>query len=96
MDDSAIVELFWKRDEQAIAATTEKYNVYCLSIAMNILGNIEDAEECVNDAYLNTWNSIPPNKPKMLSTYLGKIVRICHSICIRKTELRSAQMEASR
>ena len=42
----------------------EKYNVYCLSIAMNILGNIEDAEECVNDAYLNTWNSIPPNKPK--------------------------------
>ena len=75
MDDSAIVELFWKRDEQAIAATTEKYNVYCLSIAMNILGNIEDAEECVNDAYLNTWNSIPPNKPKMLSTYLGKIVR---------------------
>ena len=74
MDDSAIVELFWKRDEQAIAATTEKYNVYCLSIAMNILGNIEDAEECVNDAYLNTWNSIPPNKPKMLSTYLGKII----------------------
>lgn len=63
MDDSAIVELFWKRDEQAIAATTD------------ILGNIEDAEECVNDAYLNTWNSIPPNKPKMLSTYLGKIVR---------------------
>lgn len=75
MDDSTIVELFWKRDEQAIAATTEKYNAYCLSIAMNILGNIEDAEECVNDAYLNTWNSIPPNKPKMLSTYLGKIVR---------------------
>ena len=70
MDDSAIVELFWKRDEQALAATTEKYNAYCLSIAMNILGNIEDAEECVNDAYLNTWNSIPPNKPKMLSTYL--------------------------
>ena len=88
MDDSAIVELFWKRDEQAIAATTEKYNVYCLSIAMNILGNIEDAEECVNDAYLNTWNSIPTNRPKMLSTYLGKIVRNLSFNCYKKNRAK--------
>ncbi len=75
MEDEAIVQLFWDRDEKAIAATAEKYGPYCMSIAGNILGNSEDAEECINDAYLNTWNSIPPHRPQMLSTYLGKIVR---------------------
>ncbi len=75
MEDDAIVQLFWDRDEKAITATAEKYGSYCMSIASNILGNSEDAEECVNDAYLNTWNSIPPHRPQMLSTYLGKIVR---------------------
>jgi RNA polymerase sigma-70 factor (ECF subfamily) len=55
--------------------TSEKYGSYCLSIAKNILDNQEDAEECVNDTYLHAWNSIPPNRPKILSTYLGKIVR---------------------
>lgn len=75
MDDNQIVQMYWDRDEKAILATSEKYGSYCLSIARNILGNHEDAEECVNDTYLNTWNSIPSNRPKMLSTYLGKIVR---------------------
>lgn len=75
MDDSTIVQMYWDRNEKAIPATSEKYGSYCLSIARNILGNHEDAEECVNDTYLNTWNSIPTNRPKMLSTYLGKIVR---------------------
>lgn len=75
MEDEAIVQLFWERDEKAITATAEKYGAYCMSIASNILGNSEDAEECINDAYLNTWNSIPPHRPQMLSTYLGKIVR---------------------
>ena len=95
MDDSAIVELFWKRDEQAIAATTEKYNVYCLSIAMNILGNIEDAEECVNDAYLNTWNSIPPNKPKMLSTYLGRFTLILDELSEIITDSKNIEDEGN-
>ena len=75
MDDNRIVQMFWDRDQNAISVTSEKYGAYCMSIANNILGNIEDAEECVSDTYLNTWNSIPPNRPKMLSTYLGKIVR---------------------
>lgn len=75
MDDAKIVQLYLDRNEQAIPATASKYGNYCSSIAKNILGNQEDAEECVNDTYLNTWNAIPPHKPKMLSTFLGKIVR---------------------
>lgn len=75
MDDEKIVQLYCERNEQAIQETANKYGNYCNSIAKNILGNNEDAEECVNDTYLNTWNSIPPHKPKMLSTFLGKIVR---------------------
>lgn len=75
MDDEKIVQLYFDRNEQAIPATADKYGNYCTSIAKNILGNHEDAEECVNDTYLNTWNAIPPHRPKMLSTFLGKIVR---------------------
>ena len=75
MDDAKIVQLYLDRDEQAIPATADKYGSYCTYIANNILGNPEDAEECVNDTYLNTWNAIPPHRPQMLSTFLGKIVR---------------------
>lgn len=75
MDDAKIVQLYLDRDERAIPITADKYGKYCTSIANNILGNIEDAKECVNDTYYNTWNSIPPHRPKMLSTFLGKITR---------------------
>jgi RNA polymerase sigma-70 factor (ECF subfamily) len=75
MDDAKIVRLFWDRDEQAITATADKYGGYCTAIAKNILGNKEDAEECVNDTYLNAWNSMPPHSPNVLSTFLGKITR---------------------
>ena len=75
MDDIKIVQLYWDRNEQAIPATTDKYGNYCTSIAKNILGNYEDAEECVNDTYLNAWNSMPPHRPNILSTFLGKITR---------------------
>ena len=75
MDDKTIVEMYWRRDEGAIAVTAEKYGAYCLSISGNILKNREDAEECVNDAYLKTWNSIPTNRPEQLSAYIGRIVR---------------------
>ena len=75
MDDTKIVQLYWDRNEQAIPATAEKYGRYCASIAQNILGNKEDAEECVNDTYINAWNSMPPHKPSILSTFLGKITR---------------------
>ena len=75
MDDAKIVQLYWDRNEQAIPATADKYGRYCTSIANNILGNNEDAEECVNDTYLNAWNSMPPHRPSILSTFLWKIVR---------------------
>ena len=75
MDDAKIVQLYWDRNEQAILATADKYGNYCASIAKNILGNHEAAEECVNDTYLNAWNSMPPHRPSILSTFLGKIVR---------------------
>lgn len=75
MDDAKIVQLYWDRNEQAIPATADKYGNYCASIARNILGNKEDAEECVNDTYLNAWNSMPPHRPGILSAFLGKITR---------------------
>ena len=75
MDDAKIVQLYWDRNEQAIPVTANKYGNYCTSISINILGNREDAEECVNDTYMNAWNSIPPHRPNILSTFLGKIVR---------------------
>jgi RNA polymerase sigma-70 factor (ECF subfamily) len=75
MGDAEIVGLFWARSEQAISAAAEKYGRYCRSIAYNILGNNEDAEECVNDAYARAWNAIPPARPERLSAFLGKITR---------------------
>ncbi len=75
MEDQQIVQLFWDRDEQAIQAAAAKYGKYCTSIAQSILGNAEDAEECVNDTLLKAWNAIPPHKPGTLSTFLGKITR---------------------
>ena len=75
MKDNEIIDLYWNRDEAAITATADTYGNYCYSIAYNILCNNEDAEECVNDTWLNAWKSIPPQRPKRLSTYLGKITR---------------------
>lgn len=75
MDDTKIVQLYWERDEQAIPETANKYGGYCTAIAKNILGDYAEAEECVNDTYLNTWNAIPPHRPQKLSAFLGKIVR---------------------
>ena len=63
------------RSEDAVAATAEKYGNYCYSIAFSILHNAEDAEECVNDAYLAAWNSIPPHRPERVAAFLGKITR---------------------
>ena len=75
MDDNGIIQLYWDRNDQAIRATSEKYGHYCKAIAKNILNNEEDAEECVNDTYLNAWNSMPTHWPEQLATFLGKITR---------------------
>ena len=75
MEDNCIVDLYWARNESAIEETKIKYGRYCYTIAYNVLGNKEDADESVNDTYLVAWNSIPPNKPKPLAAYLGKLAR---------------------
>jgi len=75
LSDDRIVELYWARSESAIAETAAKYGNYCRSIAYNILYDNEDAEESVNDTYLDAWDSMPPHKPSALSTFLGKITR---------------------
>ena len=75
MEDDKIVELFWQREESAIAEASAKYEKYCYSIANSILNCAQDAQESVNDAFLGAWNSIPPNRPERLSTFLGKLTR---------------------
>ena len=75
MEDSKIVSLFWERDEKAIEEAASKYGRYCYAIASRIHGNHQDAEESVNNTYYAAWNSIPPNRPALLSAYLGKITR---------------------
>lgn len=75
LEDSKIIELFFARIEQAIVELSEKYGTVCNRIARNILKNDLDAEECVNDTYLAAWNTIPPQKPAPLRTYIFRIVR---------------------
>ena len=75
MEDTQIVSLYWQRKEEAIDRTEEKYGRYLTTIAYNILADLEDSRESVNDTYLAAWNSIPPHKPDVLSTYLGKLTR---------------------
>ena len=75
MNDKSIVDLYFSRDEEAITQTDKKYGRYCYSIAYNILTNKEDAEESVSDTYMTAWRAIPPRRPSVLSTFLGKITR---------------------
>lgn len=75
LPDEEIVSLYWDRQERAIAATEAKYGKYLYTIAYNILRDRLDSEECLNDTYLGTWNSIPPNRPSAFQVFLSKITR---------------------
>lgn len=75
MEDAEIVDLYWARNEDAIAETKTKYGVYLQKVAYNILSDLEDSQECVSDTLLAAWRSMPDNRPKVLRTYLGKITR---------------------
>lgn len=88
MEDAGIVRLYWERSERALAETAAKYGNYCYSIAYHILDSKEDAEESVNDTYHDAWNSMPPHRPSILSTFLGKITR---RISIDKWRNRNAK-----
>ncbi|MCL1832225.1 MAG: sigma-70 family RNA polymerase sigma factor [Oscillospiraceae bacterium] len=73
--DDELLKLYEERSEAAISETAKAYGAYCTTIAMNILHNAQDAEECVNDAYFSAWEAIPPHAPSSFSSYLGKITR---------------------
>ena len=89
MDDQTIIELYFARDEQAITETERKYGGLCHSIAMNILASTPDAEECLNDTWLKTWNSIPPQKPQKLSAFVAKITR---NIALNRKRMRLSRV----
>ena len=75
MDDLAIVELYHRRSEQAIAESDRKYGALCHSIALRLLALREDAEECVNDTWHAAWNRMPPDRPSALGAFFGRITR---------------------
>lgn len=75
MDDGRIIELYHRRDERAIRESSRKYGLLCRRIALNILGIQEDAEECVNDTWYAAWKRMPPDRPRALGAFLGRITR---------------------
>mgnify|MGYP004497381725 CR=1 FL=1 len=92
IEDEKIVELFFERSEQAIQELDNKFGKVCHRLSYNIVNNRQDAEECVNDAYLGAWNAIPPEKPEPLLTYLCKIVR---NISLKKYYRKEAAKRSS-
>lgn len=89
MDDESIIDLYWQRSESAIAETAVKYGRYCQAIAFAVLCNEEDAEECVSDTWMKAWNSMPPKRPAVLPSFLGRITR--NLSISRLRELRAAK-----
>ncbi|MDY5576283.1 MAG: sigma-70 family RNA polymerase sigma factor [Lachnospiraceae bacterium] len=88
MTDEEIISLYFSRSENAIHETAAKYGRLCTYVIKNILKDPADIDECVNDTYLGAWNSIPPSKPDVLSSYLCKIAR---NLALKKHEYLSAQ-----
>ena len=88
MEDNEIIELYWRRSEQAIQESSSKYGSYCLSVANRILSNLQDSEECVSSTWLNAWNAIPPQRPNRLSAFFAKITR---NLSINKLKARTAE-----
>ena len=75
MEDHEIIDLYWARDQRAISETAGKYNAFLWNIAWNVLRSHDDADECVNDTYLRTWNAVPPARPTAFRSWLGRITR---------------------
>ncbi len=85
LTDAEIVALYVSREQEATACTAQRFGSYCFAVAHRILGNEQDAEECVNDTYLRAWESIPPHHPENLAGFLGKLTR---SIAINRLRER--------
>jgi RNA polymerase sigma-70 factor (ECF subfamily) len=92
MEDSQIIDLFFQRSEHSINALHTKYYRFCYSVIMKIITDSRDIEECINDTFLRTWNSIPPNRPECLPAYLATIAR---NIAIDKYSYNTAGMRNS-
>lgn len=88
MLDDEIIELYFSRSENAVKESENKYSRYCGSIAFHILGDSRDAEECVSDAFLAAWNNIPPERPKNLRVYLGRLTR---NISLNRFDYKTAK-----
>ena len=90
--DDEIIELYWKRDPKAIEETQTQYGEKLGRLSFGILENREDAQECVNDTYLRTWDSIPPTRPQFLFAYLAKI---CRFLCFDVLDHKNAQKRSA-
>ena len=88
MTDEQIIGLYFARSEEAIAVTGQHYGGYCKEIAMRILQDVWDSEECVNDTYLKAWNQMPPTYPRSLKCFLGRITR---NLALNRLDKREAQ-----
>lgn len=97
MEDFRIIELYFARDERAIAETSEKYGRYCFAVANNLLADEPESEECVNDTYMRAWNTIPPTRPSIFRAFLAKITRnlALDRIDKRKAEKRGGNLAES-
>ena len=93
MEDREIIRLLFERSEGAISALSQKYGALCFQIADGILNDRQDAEECVNDAWLGAWNSIPPQTPDPLRAYICRIARNC---ALKRLRANSALKRGSR
>ncbi len=91
LEDNKIIELFFQRKNRAITAISEKYGKLCFKVAYNILNNHEDSDECVNDAYLGAWNTIPPKEPNPLKAY---ILRLTRNQALNRYDYNSAKKRA--
>lgn len=92
MEDERIIQLFFNRSEMAIKELHHKYGRICRNLSVNILQSLQDAEECVNDAYLGVWNTVPPTHPNPLLAYVCRIVR---NLSIKRYRANTAQKRNS-
>jgi len=92
LEDKRIIDLFFARSELAIEALAAKYGALCRRIAVNILGDAQDAEECVNDTYLGVWNAVPPQKPDPLRSF---VCRIARNLSISRYHINTAKKRNS-
>ena len=92
VDDNELIQLYFDRNEQALCETQRRFGSYFYTIAHNILGSVQDAEECVNDVLMRLWNHIPPAKPENMSAYVTAVAR---SVACKRYKMNHAQKRGS-